>query len=225
MGNVIAFNSRLGPMSTIGAFNDRARDVWAWAVAEVPAAFHPRHAVERWYRYHLFSDLPLSALRRTAQLFVGAHDFRSFTTDHPVGPMAIDGIDVAQDGRVIVFDIKARSFRRAMVRRIVAAVTRAAAGEIGEDDIRSALRGTLRDFGAAAPEPLFLMDVRYPFSMKGVLTPKVGAEFRLRMDEVEIDQRFLASWREALEERLVASARGADFVQDIREKAFHRDGP
>ncbi len=33
VGNVIAFDASLRPDSVLGAFNDKARDVWAWAVA------------------------------------------------------------------------------------------------------------------------------------------------------------------------------------------------
>src|SRR3972149_2640718 len=73
IGNVIGFESALAPRAAIGAFNDRARDVWAWAVAAVPEGFHPRHAVERWYRYHLLDDLDLPRLQAAAREGVGAH--------------------------------------------------------------------------------------------------------------------------------------------------------
>ena len=191
IGNVIAFDSTYPPDAVVGAFNDKAEGVWAWAVAAVPDEFHPRHALERWYRYHLFSDLSLSALRRATSLFVGEHDFRSFTSDPARGPMRIDRIDVIRDDRATLVDIRAPSFRRSMVRRIIAAVTECAAGKISETEIRAALDESRRDFGVVRPEPLFLMDVRYDFAMDALLKPKVRDEWRTMRDENELRVRFL----------------------------------
>jgi tRNA pseudouridine38-40 synthase len=191
IGNVIGFNSTYPPDAVVGAFNDKAEDVWAWAVAAVPDEFHPRHALERWYRYHFFSDVSVSALRRATSLFVGEHDFRSFTSDPAPGPMRIDRIDVVRDGRATLVDVRAPSFRRSMVRRIIAAATRCAVDEISETEIRASLDGSRRDFGIVRPEPLFLMDVRYDFEMATLLKPKVRDEWRMMRDESELRLRFL----------------------------------
>jgi tRNA pseudouridine38-40 synthase len=190
LGNVIAFNTAFQPDDVVGAFNDRARDVWAWAVAEVPDSFHPRHALQRWYRYHLFSEIPLSKFRDAAALFVGSHDFRSFTSDPKAGPMAIDRVAVLPGDGVTLLDVYARSFRRGMVRRIVAAIQGLARGLFGEPGIRAALAGALHDFGAVGPDPLFLMDVRYRFTMEALLKPKVLEEWRARHEETELRARF-----------------------------------
>lgn len=186
VGNVIAFNTTFRPEAVVGAFNDRARDVWAWAVATVPDSFHPRHAVQRWYRYHLFLRESLSRLRAAAALFVGSHDFRSFTSDREAGRMTVDRIEVNSSSGATLIDVYGRSFRRGMVRRIVAAMLGVARGEIDETEVRVALAGRRRDFGAVAPEPLFLMDVRYPFSMSIVLKPKVLDEWRIRMEDTAL---------------------------------------
>jgi len=198
VGNVIAFDTTFRPEAAVGAFNDRARGVWAWAVASVPDGFHPRHAEERWYRYHLLKRVPLRALRRATSLFVGRHDFRSFTSDPPQPPMAIARIDVTRDGSMQVIDLRARSFRRAMVRRVVAAAVRCASGEIATADLRAALRGERHDFGLVPPEPLFLMDVRYPFEMRVVIKPKTAAEWQSIEDELELRLRFARSVRAAV---------------------------
>ncbi len=173
VGNVIAFDSALRPEAAVGAFTDRAEDVWAWAVAEVPAGFHPRHARERWYRYHLYDDYPLSALREAASLFVGDHDMRSFTSDPPSGPVPIHRIDVTRDDDAILVDVRGRSFRRGMVRRIVSALLGHARGDVGLEEIRVALMGHVQDFGMVPAEPLFLMEVLYDFAFRTVLKPKV----------------------------------------------------
>ncbi len=193
IGNVIAFDTSLAPKAVVGAFNDRARDVWAWAAAEVPESFHPRHAEQRWYRYHLFQDLPVPALRRASALFVGEHDFRSFTSDPGGRPFPVDRIDVSRAAGTVVFDIRAASFRRGMVRRIVSAAVGVTNGRIAEGEIRSALAGARADFGMVRPEPLFLMDVRYSFSMKVVIKPKVQSEWRMLAEEAELRRLFLGA--------------------------------
>src|SRR3990170_133028 len=139
VGNVIAFDSALPPRATIGAFNHRARDVWAWAVAGVPEGFHPRHAVERWYRYNLFEDLDLRKVRAAAREFVGEHDFRSFTSDPPPGRFRLDRVDVDRGDGMTRLDVRARCFRRGMVRRIVAAIVAHGREEVPLPDIRDAL--------------------------------------------------------------------------------------
>jgi len=85
-----------------------------------------------------------------------------------------------------------------MVRRIVAAMSKCAAGEISKSAIREALGGTLRDFGMAPPEPLFLMDVRYPFRMAAILKPKVRDEWRSIEDETELRGRLMRALRSSV---------------------------
>lgn len=197
IGNVVAFDSLLPPRAVLGAFNDRARGVWAWAIAEVPDGFHPRHARQRWYRYHIFEDVPVAALRRAGRLFVGAHDFRSFTSDPPAGPFAIDRVDVSRREGVTVVDVRARSFRRGMVRRIVAAAMACARGQVSATEVRAALDGTPRDFGSVAPEPLFLMDVEYGIEFTPNVKPKFADEWLERYVDVRLRDRWLRGVAEA----------------------------
>jgi len=199
VGNVIAFNSRLPAEAVVGAFNDRSRDVWAWAATEVSDSFHPRHALQRWYRYHIFDDVPLWPLRRAASLFLGEHDFRAFTSDPPETSLTIDRIDVKRSRHAILFDIRARTFRRNMVRRIVAAAIRCATGELTEAEIRGALGGLLRDFGMSPPEPLFLMDVRYPFDMDIIVKHKVRDAWGLMERDADLRLRLIGEWKRAVQ--------------------------
>ncbi len=191
VGNVIAFDSALRTDAVVGAFNDRAQDVWAWAVAEVPEGFHPRRALERWYRYHLYDDHSISSLREVAALFVGEHPMQSFTSDPPAAPMPITRVDVARDDDAIVVDVRAPSFRRGMVRRIVSALIRHARGEVGLQLIREALAGERHDFGVVPAEPLFLMEVRYDFRFQTMLKPKVLEEWRKLSMEAALRARLL----------------------------------
>ncbi len=197
VGNVIAFNTSLRPEAVVGAFNDKSRGVWAWAFAAVPDSFHPRHAEERWYRYHLLRRLPLDALRAAASAFEGEHDLRWFTSDPPAGPHAISRVEVNPAGEGEVVDVRAQSFRRGMIRRIVAALVGHAAGEIRLAEIEAALQGERHDFGMAPAEPLVLMDVRYAVRFVPLLKPKVLDEWREIGEGLELRSRFLRDLFEA----------------------------
>jgi len=191
VGNVIAFDSNLRSEAVVGAFNDKAEEVWAWACAEVPDAFHPRHAVERWYRYHLYEPLRLDALRKAGSLFAGTHDFRSFTSDPPTSPLTINRMDVARDRDATLIDVRAPRFRRGMVRRIVGAMVACARGQKPFSELRAAIHGKQCDFGAAPPEPLFLMDVSYGFPFRVERKPKAVDEWRALRVEAALRQRWI----------------------------------
>lgn len=207
LGNVIAFDTVVRPDGVLGAFNGKARGVWAWAYAAVPDGFHPRHAEERWYRYHLASGLRLEKLRAAASEFVGEHDFRWFTSDPPSGPFAIERIDVSRDDGLVVVDVRARSFRRGMVRRIVAAMLGHARGEFSLEEIHAALNGERHDFGLVAPEPLVLMDVRYTFPFTTLVKPKVMEEWMRWSEELALRSRLL---RDLLAVAQISSRRVGD---------------
>jgi tRNA pseudouridine38-40 synthase len=198
IGNVVAFNSQLRPDAVVGAFNDKARDVWAWAHAEVPATFHPRHAQERWYRYHLDNNVSVESLREAAALFPGQHDFRSFTSDPPIGPMTIDRVEISAAEDAIMIDVRAPSFRRGMVRRVVAAMLAHAQGDARLADIRAALTGGRHDFGSVPSEPLFLMDVAYGFPFRVARKPKAVDEWRALRLEATLRLRWLRSLEDAI---------------------------
>ncbi len=191
VGNVIAFDTELRPDAVIGAFNDKSRGVWAWAYAAVPDAFHPRHAEERWYRYHLLEPLPLAALQSAAALFPGEHDFRWFTSEPPAGPLTLRTVEVSRDGEFTVVDVRARSFRRGMIRRIVSGLVGHARGDVSREAIRAALRGERHDFGMVPPEPLVLMEIRYGFDFTVRVKPKVLDEWARWYADLSFRSRLL----------------------------------
>ena len=191
VGNVIAFNTSFRMDAIVGAFNHKARDVWAWALASVPDSFHPRHAVERWYRYLVLEGLAPETARSGARLFVGTHDFQSFSSEPLRTPFTVKSVDVNREGDVTWIDVRARSFRRGMVRRMVAAILAIARGAATEDELRETLAGTRRDFGSAPPEPLVLMDVCYDLPFRAFPAPKVADDLQRRLAELSIRQRVL----------------------------------
>ncbi len=197
VGNVIAFNTSLREDAIVGAFNDKARDVWAWALAVVPESFHPRHASERWYRYTLLGEIPEAPLCAAAQLFVGTHDLGSFCSEPLPGPFTIASVDVARDANITFIDVRARSFRRGMVRRMVAGMLAVARGDADLEELRTTLAGTRRDFGSVPPEPLILMEVRYEIPFRRVLAPKVVDDLSRRLADLSLRTSFLGSVQRA----------------------------
>jgi tRNA pseudouridine38-40 synthase len=197
IGNVVAFDTSFAGQGIVGAFNSRAKDVWAWAIAEVPMSFHPRHAIERWYRYTVLADVSAEAIRQAAILFVGTHDFRAFCAEPVSGPLTIERMDVGQTEDAIVIDVRARSFRRGMVRRMVAAILAVARGIASSSDLRRALDGAKQDFGSVPPEPLVLVDVRYEFPFRIQLKPAVLEAWARRKSEHVLGLRFLSDLRAA----------------------------
>src|SRR5207249_10641513 len=113
----------------------------------------------------------------------GGRGFRPFTSGPPAGPYALNARDVTRDADVIVVDVRASSFRRGMVRRIVAAMVAFARDDVAVDAVQAALEGEQHDFGVAAAEPLFLMDVSYGFPFQVVRKGKALDEWHaLRID-------------------------------------------
>ena len=100
--------------------------------------FHARHdAIARSYLYQVSrrrtafaknlvwwvrEDLDLAKIRATAEQFAGMRDFRSFTddsADEKSTVVAIERIEVAEDGDLLLFRIEGSHFLWKMVRRMV----------------------------------------------------------------------------------------------------------
>src|SRR3989449_8531181 len=165
LGNVVAFDSQLRAEGAARGFNAKARGVWSWAVTSVAETFNARKARERWYRYTLSGVHDTDRLNAALRRFEGEHDFRNFTRDRVRTALRID-VACANSGRgSTTLDFKAHSFRWNLVRRLVAAALRWAAGKTSLAEIEAALDGPSSiDLGIAPPEPLVLMDVSYVFS-------------------------------------------------------------
>ena len=150
------------------AFNgELPADVRAWAHADVAEGFHATHdADERRYRYFLHAEGvdPTRAMEASGRL-AGEHDFHNFTPDE-TGTVRDLAVDVERDGEFLVVDCSAGGFARQLVRRLVAAVAEVASGErdlafldraLGDEPLTGG-----EGISPATPEPLVLVDVRYP---------------------------------------------------------------
>lgn len=109
--------------------------------------FHARHdAVSRSYLYQISrrrtafaknfvwwvrEDLDLAKMRATAEQFSGLKDFRSFTDDSADDKstvVAIERIEVAEDGDLLVVRVEGSHFLWKMVRRMVGVMVNVGAG-------------------------------------------------------------------------------------------------
>ena len=154
--------------------------VRVWAAADVPDEFHATHdAVRRTYRYHCYA--PRSGhggdRRRSTEHAVddgrvrdaldhlsGEHDFHNLTSDES-GTVRHVETNATRTGDILVIEVSADGFPRALVRRLVAAVRGVGRGtaEPSLIDRLLAPEPVPGEFGVgpAPPEPLVLWDVDY----------------------------------------------------------------
>ncbi|MFQ5883846.1 MAG: tRNA pseudouridine(38-40) synthase TruA [Thermoplasmata archaeon] len=181
VGNVIAFDTDFEKGQMLRALNSNVKDVYFWGFAEVNDDFNPRHARQRWYRYHLDKELDLDRLKSASSLFVGERDFKSFCRRSERSTVRrMDSIKVSRKRNFIYLDIKGESFLWNMVRRMVSALVKYAKGEISKKAITEALAGRGSDIGLSPAHPLFLMDVLYDFAFevrKSAILPSFGLDY------------------------------------------------
>ena len=185
LGNVLALNTDFTEKETLSILNSKLDHCWFYGIARVDDDFQPRHAKLRWYRYHLYHE-ELSGLgdedtaggkkpdfdniQSMLDLFLGKHDFRNFANPQLDDTVrTISSIKATKLDDWMIFDLKAPSFLWHQVRRMVNAWVKCIAGELDIAELKGALTDIgpqhkqRFDFGLAAPEQLFLMDVGYDF--------------------------------------------------------------
>ncbi len=173
-GQVIAFTytGRLDATGLEAALNGQLPpDIAIRDVRRTQPGFHPRRAARyREYRYTVWNGphrplrerhalgvrvpLDASAMERAGQAFVGRHDFRAFGVvigdRSPV--RTVHAVRVRRQGRLVTIDVRADSFLRSMVRRIVAVLLEVGRGDMTEEEVREALAArTPARNGATAP--------------------------------------------------------------------------
>ena len=157
--------------------------VRVWAAADVRDGFHATHdAVRRVYRYHLYAPDASSRaadashavdsshavdderVRDALDRLSGRHDFHNLTSDD-AGTVRNLTATAPRDDDLLVLDVAADGFPRALVRRLVAAVRAVGRGQTDLSRIDRLLDpepvpGEI-GVGPAPPEPLVLWDVAY----------------------------------------------------------------
>ncbi len=165
----------------IGILNANLQHIFFYGYAD--ENINPRFARERWYRYHL-PDFGYSenAMKEAAKIFMGEHDFRHFTRDREKTTMQIDEIKIHKIWNFYAIDFRAPYYRWNVIRRVVAAITQYAMGNVFDEQIFE--EGC--KCGLAPPEPLILMDVRYEFP------------FKIIKSKTRIKERFFRSFASGL---------------------------
>ena len=144
-------------------------DVTIRDLRRAPATFNPRYAARyREYRYTVWNGprsplrerqalgvrapLDIAAMASAGSVFVGRHDFSAFggTDRSPVRTVYL--VRVREVGRLVTIDVRADSFLRGQVRRMVAGLLEVGMHKIDDTAIRTALAGREPALnGAAAP--------------------------------------------------------------------------
>lgn len=161
-------------------------DIRVRSAVRVPGKFHARFdAAGKQYRYHVWNDpvmnplmrsqawhvardLDLAAMREAAVLFVGRHDFRSFTANRGVvledAVRTLTRCDIRKKGRHLTFMIEGGGFLYKMCRGIVGTLVQVGEGRFPASEIPAMLeRRDRRTAGVNAPaHGLVLWKVFYP---------------------------------------------------------------
>ena len=145
------------------------RDVAIRDLRRTTSTFQPRYAARyREYRYTVWNGprspirertalgvrvpLDTAAMERAGSAFIGRHDFSAFGATDRSPVRTVMAVRVRREGRLVTIDVRADSFLRGMVRRMVALLIEVGLGKMDEAAVRAALsaRRPALD-GAAAP--------------------------------------------------------------------------
>jgi tRNA pseudouridine38-40 synthase len=144
-------------------------DVSIREVRWAPEGFNPRYAARyREYRYTIWNGprsplrermalgvrvpLDTAAMARAGSVLEGRHDFRAVGATDRSPVRTVQSVRVRREGRTVTIDVRADSFLRGMVRRMVAILLEVGLGKMDDMAVRSALAGSGPALdGAAAP--------------------------------------------------------------------------
>jgi tRNA pseudouridine38-40 synthase len=173
----------LKPTALQHALNDALpADINILSIEVVPKRFHARHgALGRSYLYQIArrrtafakayvwwvkDELDFARMQEAARLFVGMNDFRSFTADDPEETstrVLVEGVELLEEGALILVRIRGSHFVWKMVRRMVGVLVEVGRGGLSARDVDAFLK---KDSGVPAtltapPSGLFLERVFY----------------------------------------------------------------
>ena len=132
------------------------RDVAIRDVRVAARAFHPRHAARyREYRYSVWNGprsplrerfalgvrvpLDTAAMARAGSVLEGRHDFRAFGAADRSTIRTVHSVRIRRQGPLVTIDVRADSFLRGMVRRIVAVLLEVGRGKMDEAAVAAVL--------------------------------------------------------------------------------------
>ena len=132
------------------------RDVTVRDIRPAAERFNPRYAARyRAYRYTIWNGPPsplrertahgerepldTGAMARAASAFIGRHDFGAFGTGDRDPIRTVTAVRVGRSGRYVTIDVRAESFLRGQVRRMVGLLLEVGLGKRDTDAVRAAL--------------------------------------------------------------------------------------
>ncbi len=160
-GQVIAFpyRGRLS-VSELGTALDAIlpADIAIRDLRRAPDGFEPRYAARyREYRYTVWNGprsplnertalgvrvpLDIAAMADAGSAFIGRHDFSAFGVTDRSPVRTVMAVRVRRNGRLVTIDVRADSFLRGQVRRMVALLLEVGHGRQDSEAVRSALAG------------------------------------------------------------------------------------
>ena len=213
-GQVIAFSygGRL-TATELGAALEALlpRDVAIRDLRRTTSTFQPRYAARyREYRYTVWNGprsplrertalgvrvpLDTAAMERAGSAFIGRHDFSAFGATDRSPVRTVMAVRVRREGRLVTIDVRADSFLRGMVRRMVALLIEVGLGKMDEAAVRAALsaRRPALD-GAAAPAKGSLPPARRPRAPAGRSERRTRGTMNAKtiaVQESEIERRW-----------------------------------
>ncbi|MCM8765745.1 MAG: tRNA pseudouridine(38-40) synthase TruA [Candidatus Omnitrophica bacterium] len=189
LGQVANFKceTHLKPINICNALNSYLPpDIRILSVKEVKEDFHSRFSAKaKTYRYlilnrHLPSvfyrnyswwikeKLDFSAMRKAMKIFLGKHNFKSFSNTDPKRKSnnfvrRVKKISLKKYKNFLVFEIEADGFLYNMVRNIVGTLVEVGKGKISFSEVKNILKSKNRKLAppGAPPQGLFLVKVRY----------------------------------------------------------------
>jgi tRNA pseudouridine38-40 synthase len=144
-------------------------DIAVRNLRRVPDGFNPRYAARyREYRYTVWNGprsplrertalgvrdpLDIAAMADAGSAFIGRHDFSAFGATDRSPVRTVMAVRVRRQGRQVTIDVRADSFLRGQVRRMVGLLLEVGLGKTDIEAVRSALAGPgPARIGASAP--------------------------------------------------------------------------
>jgi tRNA pseudouridine38-40 synthase len=185
---VVSFrvHTRLSPKTLVKALNYYLpEDISVKAAGKVNPDFNvQKNAISREYEYKILNDpvrspllsdfvhqvpykLDIQKMNQACELLEGEHDFKSFAASSSRVRNTVRNVyraEFRQDGRLVVFYIKASSFLTHQVRNTVGIMLRIGSGKLDKEQLKQIMAE--KRYGAAGPalpaKGLCLIKVNYP---------------------------------------------------------------
>ena len=131
--------------------------VYRISIADVPSVFNRKHS------YHCFKTPSQQAMQSAADLLIGIHDFKNFSTAKKAKSTIkeIKSIDIYSDFEEMQITIEANDFLHNMARLIIGTLLDIGQGLRSKDDIPKIFAGEKAVSLPCDPKGLYLQEIKY----------------------------------------------------------------